>query len=88
MNKKNVDPVMIANCYESVVDGRNEYDYLLPLVRVQPDKTNNFDEIFLKILNKKSITDAGKLTQDDLHKLDSFGTALAWFVPTFCIPDV
>lgn len=65
------------------LDDRNaEYQQILPLVRVEPDKSNNLDEIFALIVNKESQkndrTNGGdKLTQPDLCKLDAFGTALA-----------
>lgn len=63
------------------LDDRNEYQQILPLVRVQPNKENNLDEIFALIISKESKkndrTNTDKLTQQDLCKLDSFGTSLA-----------
>lgn len=58
------------------LDDRNEYQKILPLVRVGPDKSNNLDEIFAMIVNKQ-LRKNDELTQHDLYKLDSFGTALA-----------
>lgn len=58
------------------LDDRNEYQKILPLVRVEPDKSNNLDEIFAMIVSKQ-LQKTDELTQQDLYKLDSFGTALA-----------
>lgn len=65
------------------LDDQNEYQQILPLVRVQPNKHSNFDDIFKIIMNKAETkknnhANTESLTQDDLCKLDSFGTALAW----------
>lgn len=66
------------------LDDRNEYQQILPLVRVEPNKCNNMDEMFALIMSKESKKNerstADKLTQQDLCKLDSFGTALARLV--------
>ena len=63
------------------LDDRNEYKQMLPLVRVEPNKENNLDEIFALIISKEAKKDdrinSDKLTQQDLCKLDSFGTSLA-----------
>lgn len=63
------------------LDDRNEYQQILPLVRVESDKSNNLDEIFTLIINKEAKKSdrisVDKLTQPDLCKLDAFGTALA-----------
>lgn len=63
---------------DAETDEKNEYQHLIPLVKVEFDKTNNFDEIFPLLLNSKNQLDYTTLTQHDLHKLDNFGTALAW----------
>lgn len=63
------------------LDDRNEFQKILPLVRVEPNKENNLDEIFAQIikkeLKKNARTSTHELTQHDLSKLDSFGTSLA-----------
>lgn len=63
------------------LDDRNEFQQILPLVRVEPNKNNNLDEIFALIVNKEAQktdrTNGDKLMQPDLCKLDAFGTALA-----------
>lgn len=58
-------------------DGKDEYELIMPLVKVEFDKTNNFDEIFRLLLNSENQLDYTTLTQHDLHKLDNFGIALA-----------
>lgn len=66
------------------LDDQNEYQQILPLVQVQPNKRSNLDEIFKIIMNKAETkknnhaNNNESLTQDDLCKLDSFGTALTW----------
>lgn len=66
------------------LDDRNEYQKILTLVRVDPNKDNNFDEIFpmiiSKLANKDERPNNDRLTQQDLLKLDSFGTALARYM--------
>lgn len=85
MNYCEVDAVTLTNPYEDnaiELDGRNEYQRVISLVRVQPNKSNNLDDIFGIIMKKakdKSTTNHTEaVTQQDLYKLDSFGTALAW----------
>lgn len=87
-----VDAAFLMNSYEDNtigLDDRNEYQQILPLVRVEfePNKCNNMDEMFAMIMSKESKkterTDTDKLTQQDLCKLDSFGTALARLVDCF-----
>lgn len=87
-----VDAAFLMNSYEDNtigLDDRNEYQQILPLVRVEfePNKCNNMDEMFAMIMSKESKkterTDTDKLTQQDLCKLDSFGTALARLVDSF-----
>lgn len=64
-------------------DDRNVYQQILPMVRVEPNKENNLDEIFALIISKENAqktsdrTTVDKLTQPDLCKLDAFGTALS-----------
>lgn len=69
------------------LDDRNEYQKIIPMVRVEPNKSNNLDEIFTLIINKEGHkndrTSVDKLTQSDLCKLDTFGTALARYVKCF-----
>lgn len=79
-----VNAVLLMNSYEDNtigLDDRNEYQQILPLVRVESDKSNNLDEIFTLIINKEAKKSdrisADKLTQPNLCKLDAFGTALA-----------
>lgn len=79
-----INAAILMNSYEDNtigLDDRNEYQQILPMVRVEPNKTNNLDEIFKLIINKDTPkndrTNVDKLTQPDLCKLDTFGTALA-----------
>lgn len=63
------------------LDDRNEYDALAPLVEVETNKQNNFDDIFKVIMCKKSPKTDGQLdatlTQQALPKFDAFGMDLA-----------
>lgn len=85
MNYCAVDAVTLVNRYEDNsigLDNQNDYQRILPLVRVQPDKANNLDDIFGIIVNKPNAENKqpkdNTFTQQELYKLDSFGTALAW----------
>lgn len=63
------------------LDDRNEYDALAPLVEVETNKENNFDDIFKAIMHKKSRTNDSQinelLTQQMLPKFNTFGMDLA-----------
>lgn len=63
------------------LDDRNEYDALAPLVEVETNKENNFDDIFKAIMHKKSQTNDCPtndiLTQQTLPKFNAFGMDLA-----------
>lgn len=82
--QSDVDAAFFMTSYEDNtigLDDRNEYRKITPLVRVEPNKSNNLDDIFEMIIQKESQTrekiNLNQLTQQDLYKLDSFGTALA-----------
>lgn len=63
------------------LDDRNEYDTLAPMVEVETNKENNFDDIFKVIMYKKhqksECQEDEILTQQALPKFDAFGMDLA-----------
>lgn len=63
---------------DSLLDERDRFARIIPLVQVKSDQQNNFDEIFPMLLADKSALREKRITQHDLYKLDSFGAALAW----------
>lgn len=63
---------------DSILDERDKFTRIIPLVQVKSDQQNNFDDIFPMILADKSALKENRITQHDLYKLDSFGAALAW----------
>lgn len=63
---------------DSILDERDKFSRIIPLVQVTSDQKNNFDEIFPMLLVDKSALKENRITQHDLYKLDSFGAALAW----------
>lgn len=63
---------------DSLLDERDKFARIIPLVQVKSDQQNNFDEIFPMLLADKLALKENRITQHDLYKLDSFGAALAW----------
>lgn len=63
---------------DSILDERDKFARIIPLVQVKSDHENNFDEIFPMLLADKMALKENRITQHDLYKLDSFGAALAW----------
>lgn len=70
--------VVVDDSLDSMMDGRDKFARIIPLVQVTSDQLNNFDEIFPMLLTDKLALKENRITQHDLYKLDSFGAALAW----------
>lgn len=69
---------VVADDLDSMLDERDKFACIIPLVQVTLDQQNNFDEIFPMLLADKLALKENRITQHDLYKLDSFGAALAW----------
>lgn len=70
--------VVADDSLDSMLDERDKFARIIPLVQVTSDQLNNFDEIFPMLLADKLALKENRITQHDLYKLDSFGAALAW----------
>lgn len=67
------------NSIDEIVDERRKFASLVSLVKCRDDKTFDFDDVFQTILpDFKTLLAEGKLSSDDLHKLDRFGYVLTW----------